>query len=71
LRSLHTVFHSGYNNLLIITFFPTSSSAFVVVCVLDDSYSHSSEMESSHGFDLHFLIDTAVEKVSEIFTLSF
>jgi hypothetical protein len=35
--------------------FPTSSTIFVVICVLDDSHSNRSEVESYHCFSLHFL----------------
>jgi cadmium resistance protein CadD (predicted permease) len=34
--------------------FPISVTAFIVVCIIDDSYS-GDEMESQCSFDLHFL----------------
>jgi hypothetical protein len=60
LRSLHIVFQSGCTSLHFLpavnegSFFPASSTTFVVGGVFDDSNSNSSEMESWCGFDLHF-----------------
>jgi hypothetical protein len=59
LRKLHSDFHSGCTNLLILTnsvwgsLNSTSSSAFVFVCFLDESQSDWGEMEFLHCFDLH------------------
>jgi hypothetical protein len=36
------------------SFFPTSLTTFVVGCVLDDSHSNRSEIESWCRFNLHF-----------------
>jgi hypothetical protein len=38
-----------------VRFSPASSPTFVVGGVLDDSHSNMGEVESWHGFDLHFL----------------
>jgi hypothetical protein len=35
------------------SFIPASSPAFVVICVIDDSHSDWSEVESQCHFDLH------------------
>jgi hypothetical protein len=37
------------------SFFPTSLPTCAVVCVLGDSHSNRSEVESKHGFYLLFL----------------
>jgi hypothetical protein len=60
LRNLHTVFHRGFAFPPTVTkgpFSPTPSTAFLTVCVRDDSHSHSDygEVKSLCCFDLHFL----------------
>jgi hypothetical protein len=63
LRDLHISFLSGCanyistNNVELFNYFfsPTSSLAFVVICVIDDSHLDWGEVESQCHFDLHFL----------------
>jgi hypothetical protein len=60
LRNHHNTFHSGCTSLhsheqCIKGPTHTSSPAFIVVCVLDDSHSHGSEVKSQCYLDLHFL----------------
>jgi hypothetical protein len=63
LRNFHTAFHSSCTNVRShqqyrsVPFPPTSSMAFVVVCVIDDSHSDQSEVKFQCHFDLHFLYD--------------
>jgi hypothetical protein len=66
LRNLHAIFHSGYINLhynqeCIKVPFPFLLNTFVIVCVIDDSHSESSEVKSHCHFDFHFLYCGDVE----------
>jgi hypothetical protein len=57
LRDLHTAYHSGYTNLhshqqhIMVPFFATFLSAFVVVTTLDSGHSNWGEMKSQCCLD--------------------
>jgi hypothetical protein len=76
LRDFPTAFHSGFTDLYFHqqtvykgSFFLTSSPAFVVAFVTDDSHSDWRELESQCYFDFHFLYGKDVEH-SFIFSLA-
>ena len=60
LRNLHTTLHKWLNQFIFPSIvhkgslFPTSSPAFVISCLFDNSHSNKCEVISHYDFDLHF-----------------
>ena len=66
LWNLHTVFHSGYTNLLshqqyLSFLFSASMPTLFICCLFDNRHSNRCEVISHCGFDLHFHGDYDIE----------